>query len=1046
MTYQKALLLFFVLLCGRIAFSQERTIKGKVTDEAGKGPVAGATVIVKGTNNAVSTDAQGAFAVKAPAGTVILIISSVGYATKEITASTSSGELTITLGTDSKQLGEVVVTALGITRQAKSLVYATQTVKPSQLTEVRDPNNVINGLQGKIANALIIQGSGGVGSGANIILRGSKSLQSTNTALIVVDGVPITNNTYTSATNDFGSVQSSDGAGDINADDIESMNVLRGASAAALYGSQAANGVLVIQTKKGKKSGVEVTFNSGIGFEKAWAMPKFQNIYAQGNNDTLKDNSLQGASWGPKMTGQSYVDYLGNSEKATPQPDNVKDFFRTGTNFTNYIGVAAGGEKTQSYLSYTNNYARGIIRNNDLNKHTFTYHISTTFNKHLSTDAKVTYINQSINGRPRTGEENSPVVDAYEMPRSVSIRQAMNYQTRDALGVTTPTPWASTYNSIYQNPFWMIYNTSIGEARNRINGYASVKYAITPWLNLTGRVNYDRSASHFEEKYQMGTLLWNTNYGGSYGITDVVYAQKWFDLILQGNNTITRDLKVDYLLGGLYQQVTSDVNSASTNGLTVVNKFNLNYASNPTTAQDGSEVQVHAAFGQANFSWRDAIYLTATARYDYNSTIAPPYRIFYPSVGASAILSELVTLPDAISFLKVSANYAKVGNGGQFAIRFPSYTFYPGAGNGNIGRTPTMPIAGLKPEQTTSKEGSLEAHFLKDRIGFTATYYHTNSVNQLLTVNIPVGTGYSNTYINAGNVENHGFELIVNGTPVRGRDFTWETQLNFSLNRNKVLKLTEDLKYIDIGGGNIRSAQPRIYEGGSMGDLYAHTWMKDSKGQLLVVGDASKPNYGAPLTTYGTSGPVSYIGNYNPRYNLGWTNTFTYKGFSLRVLLDGRIGGIIVSGTEMNLAASGIVDVTAKYREGGWNLGGVDNSGGAISKTINAQTFWQTVSGIRYGTGQLFTYDATNFRVRELSIGYDIPVHVDFIKSLRFSAVARNLLWIYRGKSKFDIPGLAKRTMWMDPDMSIGNGNFQGTEYGAMPSSRTMGFNLKATF
>ncbi len=1041
MIHQKLLLFVSMLLCCCIAFSQERTITGKVTDETNKGPVEGATVRIKGANSAVSTNSQGVFSIKAPAGNVTLVISFVGYATKEVIADASSSDLSVTLSTDSKQLGEVVVTALGIQRQQKSLVYATQSVKPQQLTEVRDANNVLNSLQGKVANALIVQGSGGLGSGAKIVLRGNKSIQGNNNALLVVDGVPITNNTYSTAGNDFGSLQSSDGAGDINPDDIESMNVLRGASAAALYGSQAANGVIVMTTKKGKRGEVNVTVNSGIGFEKPFSLPEFQNTYGQGISGNLADSSLQGASWGPKMTGQSYTDYLYKPAKLSAQPNNVKDFFQTGLNVTNYIGLSAGGDKTQSYLSYTNNYAKGIVRKNEMNKHTVTYRITSQLSKKLSSDAKITYINQSIKGRPRAGEENSPVFDAYQMPRSVSTEQAMQYQSFNTFATPVPTNWPSTNNSIYGNPYWMIYNTNITEDRNRIIGYLSLKYQITPWLAIRGNINLDRATSRIQERYQQGTLLWNTNAGGTYAIADVIYQQKWYDVYLEGSNKLGRDIKLDYHIGTLYQDNQATVNVASSNGLNVINKFDLNYATNPTTTSSGSEVQVQAAFAQANLSWKDAIYVDGTVRTDWNSTVRSPYRIVYPSVGVSAILSELIKdMPQSISFLKLSANYAKVGNGGAYGVRFPSFTFYPGAGNGNIGRTPTVPIPGLEPEMTTSKEIGLEARFINDRIGFNLTYYHTNSKNQLLQISLPVATGYSNQYINAGNIENHGLELVVTGMPIKNRDFSWETQLNLSLNRNKVIKLSDDLKQTDLGGANQRSAQPRVKEGGSYGDLYAHRWLKNDKGQYLV--DAS----GTPFTSYTSGDPIGLIGNFNPRYNVGWTNTFTYKGFSLRVLMDGRIGGILVSGTEMNLAFSGITKATEKFREGGLNMGGVDASGNPVTQTITAQKFWTTVSGQRYGVGEFFAYNATALRMREVSLGFDIPLHMDFVKSLRVSAVARNLFWIYRGKSILDIPGLGKRTMWMDPDISNGNGVFQGTEYGAIPTTRTLGFNIKATF
>jgi len=1042
MIYQKLLLFVSTLLCCSMAFSQEGTITGRVSDETSKGPVAGATVKVKGTGNQVSTNNEGIFTIKVPTGNFTLVISSIGYATKEVAANSSSAGLVITLGTDSKQLGEVVVTALGISRQSKSLVYATQSIKPSQLTEVRDPNNVINSLQGKVANAIITQGSGGLGSGARIVLRGNKSVQGDNNALIVVDGVPINNDTYSAAGNDFGSVQSSDGASNINPDDIESMTVLRGASAAALYGSQAGNGAIIITTKKGRKNETSVVVNSGVGMEKPFAIPDFQNTYGQGLGGVIADSSQKGASWGPKMTGQSYIDYLYKTNHMTAQPNNVKDFFRTGMSLNNSISFATGSEKVQSYLSYTNNYGNGIIRNNDLNRHTFDWRITNQISKRLSTDAKISYITQIVKDRPRTGEENSPVFDAYEMPRSLSTADAKNYQYFDDHNVSNPTNWPSTNNSIYQNPYWMIYNTAINESRNRVIGFVSMKYQLTPWLSVRGSGNLDRTSDRIEQKYQQGTLLWNTNAGGSYAITDLARTDKWFDLILEGSNQLSSDMKLSYHAGAIYQDRLYEENISSTNGLNVANKFNLNFATNPQTTSSGSEIQTQSVFGQATFSWKDMIFVDGSIRTDWNSTVPTPYHFTYPSIGVTAILSDMMkSLPSAISFLKVSANYAQVGNGGQFGVRNASFTFFPGAGNGGIGRGTILPIPGLKPEMVKSYEFGLESRFINDRIGFTLTYYHSNSTNQLLTIPLPVGTGYASKYLNAGNIENHGLELVVNGTPVKGKDFSWDVQLNLSLNRNKVIKLSDELKSADLAGGDQRSALPRVQEGGSFGDLYAHHWLKNDKGQYLVNAD------GTPYTSYVSGDPIAFIGNFNPRENLGFTNTFQYGRFNLRVLVDGRIGGVIESGTEMNLAFSGITKGTEKYREGGWNLGGVTTGGAANSTPINAQQFWTTVSGQRYGVGEFFAYSATNFRVREVSFGYDIPVaSTHMIKSLRFSVVARNLFWLYRGSSILDIPGLGKRKMWMDPDMSNGNANYQGTEYGALPSTRTLGFNLRATF
>ncbi|MEX6686586.1 SusC/RagA family TonB-linked outer membrane protein [Danxiaibacter flavus] len=1027
----KGALIIPLLFLGLLLHAQTRTIKGKVLSATNK-PIPGASVLVKGTSKGTATETDGSFTLST-SGKVILVVSSIGYTNVEVSVDASESTVPdIVLAESTSVANEVVVTALGITRQSKTLVYATQSVKPSELTGVRDANNVLNSLQGKVANAVITQGSGGPGSGARIVLRGNRSLQGDNNALIVVDGVPINNDTYSTAGSDFGSVQGSDGASNINPDDIESMTVLKGASAAALYGSQAGNGVLVITTKKGRKDRIAVDVNSGIAIETPFALPKVQNSYGQGNGNTLDPSS--GESWGAKMTGQSYTNYLGQSRTYSSQPDNIKDFFRDGLSLNNSIGISGGSDKMQTYLSYTNNNIQGIIPKNDLMRNTVTLRVSNQLGKHFSTDAKVTYINQHIMNKPRTGEENAPVIDIYQIPRNVAITDAQNSETFNSLGIPVPTAWPSTLSSIYQNPYWMINRTALNETRDRIMGFISAKYQINDWLNLTGRANIDRRIDKLEELYSQGTILWATQAGGYYAKTNITTTQQWYDLILEGHNKIAKDLNVTYHAGAIYQDATFESNRSQADGLNVTNKFSLNFATNPALISSANEVQTQSVFGQASFSFKDALFLDASIRNDWDSRLPSPYSYQYYSVGGSAVLSDLFTLPKSISFLKANINYAEVGNGGQFGLLKTTYAYNQGAGNGSLTRSSTLPIPGLKPEIVKNIEAGVEARFLKDRIGFSATWYKSNSFNQLLQIGLPVATGYANKYINAGNIQNQGFELIVNATPVKTPNFSWDMTVNFSLNRSKVKEISSDLKIVYLGGGYGRSATPIAQEGGAYGDLLAFKWQRDGKGNYVV------DSLGRPIAT----GAQEYIGNFNPKENIGFTNTFTYKRFSLRILMDGRVGGTMVSGTEMNLAFSGITEGTEKYREGGWNLHGVSSSGSSVGATIKAQDFWQIASGKRYGNGEFFAYDATSFRVRELSLGYDIPVKPGFfIKGLKVAASARNLLWLYRGSSTLDIPGLDKRKMWFDPDMSLGNGNYQGVEYGTLPATRTFNFNLR---
>lgn len=1026
--------ILFLVVC--VPVMAQQAVSGRVTSSGDDSPLPGVSILVKGTTTGTSTDADGRFSLAVPDNNAVLVLSFIGFAPQEITVGNRTN-IDVQMSEDATELGEVIVTALGIPRETKTLVYATQTVKPTELTEVRDANNVLNSLQGKVANALITQASGGPGSGAKIVLRGNRSIQGSNNALIVVDGVPISNNTNGTVTSDFGGVQGSDGASSINPDDIESMTILRGASAAALYGSQAGNGVIVITTKRGTKDRVSVTINSGITAESPFILPALQNQYGQGNSGVM--NGASGESWGAKLTGETFTAYNGEQRKYSAEPDNIKDFFRTGVSLNNSIGISGGSEKTQTYLSYTNNKVQGIMPRNDMNRHTMNLRLSNQVSKKFSTDAKVTYILQDIDSKYRNGEGQSAIMDLYLIPRNVSLTDVQHFENINNLGVPVPAPYPSTNLALWENPYWIVNRSEINEGRNRLMGFISAKYNITDWLHLTGRANLDNISDRVETLRHQGTLGISPSGGGAYHRNEITDTQKWFDIMLNGNNKITDDLKIDYRAGAILQDNNRDELFNNAVGLNVPNKFSLNFASNPNLFHRRVQTQTQSVFGQINLAFKEAIFLDASLRNEWDSRLPSPYSFSYPSIGLSAIVSDLVVLPQAISFLKFSGNYAKVGNGGLAQVRFNTYNYAQGAGNGYISRSVTKAIGDLKPEIVTNAELGIDAKFMENRLGFQFTVYKSNSENQLLRVSVPVAIGFSNQYINAGNIENKGLELVVNATPVRSGNFTWDIDFNLGINRNKIIELTETVKQFNLEGFS-RSATPIIKEGGSYGDMIGFKWMKHENGKYLVTAD------GRPLSSI-TTGELEHIGNFNPRALMGLTNSLRFKGISMRLLIDGRIGGTVVDGTEQIMAFNGIPEVTAEFREGGWNLGGVSAEGAPVTATINAQQYWTTASGGRYGSAEFFAYDATNFRIRELSLGYSIPLSGSFpIKEARLSLIGRNLMFLYRGSSTLAIPGVGKRKMSFDPDMSLGNGNWQGISYGTFPSTRSIGFNLQLTF
>ncbi|MCW3112224.1 MAG: SusC/RagA family TonB-linked outer membrane protein [Segetibacter sp.] len=1029
MLQQKKLFLLFLLLWGMSAQAQNRLLKGRVLSQ--QVPVAGATVSLSGVGSGTASDNNGNFSLQVPQGNITLLISSVGYSTLNKEVKAGENNILINLGQQDSELERVVVTALGITRKAKSIPYATQTVSAKTLTEVRDPNNILNSLQGKIAGALITQSPGGVGSGARIVLRGNRSIQGTNSALVVIDGVPV----YSEVFNNMATT--------INPDDIESMTVLKGASAAALYGSQAGNGVLVITTKKGSRDKISVNFTSNIVSESAFALPAMQNEYGQGSGGLIDGNS--GSNWGAKLQGQNYKNHFGEDASYIAHPDNVKDFFRTGWNYNNSISVSGGNEKAQTYLSYTNNNIKGIIPSNDLMKHVVNLRVSNQISKRFSTDAKITYLKQNIANIPRSGDGNTPMMDIMQISRNISTADARRYQVVDLFGIPNRTPWPSTFPGLYGNPYWVVNNDQTEEDRDQILGFLSAKFKLTDWLDITGRANLDRTIYKRETRTKLNTVAYGMTNGGNYSETDLTTMQQWYDVMLNGKNSIGENFTVDYSAGAIYQDALLDGVVKNSGGLNKANMFNLAFAKATTSSVNYSKIQTQSVFGQFNVAYKNMLFVDGSIRNDWDSRLPAPHAYQYYSTGVSAILSDMVKLPTAISFLKLGLNYAEVGNGGQFGVINEQFTFTPGLSEGMLQRGSTLPMKNLKPEIIRNFEANLEARFLNNRLGLELSVYQSNSFNQLLQMTVPSASGYTAMYINAGNIQNKGVELVLNAVPIKSRNFKWESNLNVGLNRNKVISLADGITEVYLGSHMDWGARGMVKVGGSYGELIGHRWARGKNGQFLV-----KAN-GTPMSTSESGDGTSVLGNFNPKAILGFTNNFSYKALNLRVLVDGRVGGMIMSGTEQNMSHTGLSEGTKYNREGGWNLGGVDKQEAPVNVAINAQQFWQSVSGKRNsGIGEIFGYDATNFRVRELSLGYSLPVQKwlssNVVKGITVSAVFRNLLWIYRGSSLLDIPGIGKRKMSYDPDAAGGNGNNMGIDYGNYPTTRTAGFTVNVNF
>ena len=1023
---KKHLFLFGVLLYGYcLGVNGQASVRGTVTSSDGE-PIIGANVIELGSNNGTVTDLDGNYQLKVGPN-AILEFTYTGYVSQKFTVGTQT-IINVSLA-EGVALSEIIVTALGISRERKSLSYAAQTIQGGQLTQVRDAN-FVNTLQGKVAGLVVTSASSGVGGATRVNLRGNRSIQSSNNALFVVDGVPVDNSTPGQVGNDFGGYNGSDGVANINPDDIESINVLKGAAASVLYGSRAANGVILITTKKGSAGAISVDVNSGAQFDAPLTLPQLQNEYGQGNGGAF--GAKASASWGPKMNNQAVTDWTGKSQNMVPQPNNISDFFQIGSSFNNSVGIKGGTDKVQSYFSFTNNQAAGVVPGNSLDRNTINLRISTNLSKKFSTDAKVTYVNQILNNKLRSGEESSEVMNLYKTPRSIRIEDMQNYESEAGV----PTYWTSS--SIYMNPYWTINRTSADEERTRTTGLVSATYQINDDIKVLARVSLDQYTDKGENTFFNNTLLFAW-LGGTYQKSFRQVQERNSELLLIGNKKLNNKVKLSYTFGVADVARKSDFTQTSANGLLVPNKFDLGFARNLAVGTGFIERDLQSVFGSVQVSLNDYLYFDVTARNDWSSTLPAPHSYFYPSLGLTAVLSDMVELPSFISFAKLRGSYTRVGNDAAPYLLTQTYSFSQGGVGGFINRDATQAFGELKPELTTSLEFGFDGRFFDNRIGLDVTFYKTNSINQLLSLPLAPASGFSNQYINAGDIENSGVELTLTGSPIKKNDLTWDVMLNYARNVNAIVALHPDIKQTFISSGFVRTAGVLVKEGGAYGDLYADGWARTPSGQLIMDGA------GKPLV----SSTQEYLGNFNPKFTLGLNNAFSFGKIRLNVLVDARIGGVMTSGSDASLAFDGSSAITTAYREGGWVLPGVTLSNNEyIPNTypINAETFWTTVSKGRYSWGQVFTYDATNVRIREAAVGYDITIKSQYVKKATLSIVARNLFFLAKGNAIIDIPGIPTRKMWFDPDVNLGAGNYQGVEFGTLPSSRSIGLNLSLSF
>ena len=1001
----------------RKASADNSTVRGRVVDVSGE-PLIGATIREKGGTRGTVTDIEGNFILSVPDGAV-LQVSFVGYESIEVSVG-GRKTLEIQLRENTVMLDNVIITALGLEKKEASLAYSIQKVKGEELTRMKEVN-MITALAGKAAGVQINKNSSGIGGSAKVSLRGIRSASGDNQPLYVIDGVPMLNigteQAYSAigGTANAGNRDGGDGISNLNPEDVESISILKGAPAAALYGSQAANGVILITTKKGNTAGQRnIYFSTGLTFDKAFSLPKMQNCY--GVSDVVD-------SWGEKA-------YL-------PISNELNDFFRTGLTSITSVSVNYGNEKIQTYFSYANTTGRGIVDKNQLTKHNINLReTAVMFNQRLKLDGNVNVMRQIVKNKPVSGGfYMNPLVGLYRFPRGEDLSYYKdNYEIYDPerkLGIQN---WHTFTEDFEQNPYWIQNRIQSKETRMRSIISLSANLRINSWLTVQARGSVDYISDKMRQKFYASTAPALCGANGRYIEMDYQETLIYGDVMAMGKRK-WEDFALDVAIGGSIndKNVNSTRYDSKNASLKYANVFNLaNIVMNGSASIDqkiDSRRQLQSVFGTAQVGYQDKVFLDLTARNDWASTLAYTSHeksgFFYPSAGLSFLIDKWIQLPEWISFAKLRGTYSKVGNDiPQFITNSVSHI----TAGGELQANDAAPFKEMEPEMTHSVEVGTEWRFFQSRLGFNLTYYRTNTHNQFFKLPALAGDMYAYRYVNAGDIQNRGWELTVDATPVLTPDFTWKTSLNFSSNRNKIKELHEELKELVYGPSSFSSSYAmKLVKGGSIGDIYGKAFVRDAEGNIVYQTEGD--HKGLPAVE--GEGNTIKVGNANPRFIMGWNHTFSYKGFSLYFLLDWRYGGKILSQTQAEMDLYGVSQVTALARDRGY----VTLEGQQID---NVKGFYKNIVGGRAGVTEYYMYDATNLRLREVSLNYTFPKKwmqkTKVLKDLQLAFVARNLCFLYK-KAPFD------------PDLVLSTGNDnQGIEVFGMPTTRSLGFTVKCEF
>ena len=1004
---KKLLLILIVLLASFAGVMAQIKVSGTVTDPDGSS-IPGAAIIQKGTTIGTTSNMEGKYSISVSSSNATLQFSFVGMKTVEEVV---NGRSVINVKMQSESLGitEVVVTALGIQRDKKTLTYASQQVSGEEMLKARD-QNFMNALSGKTAGLDIKTSSSGAGGSTKAVLRGNKSLVGLSEPLYVIDGIPMVNNKG-GQPDSYGGTDGGDGLSSLNSDDIESINVLKGANASILYGSQGANGVVLITTKKGKEGKVNVTISSSTMVESVSGLPDFQFSYG--------------------ATGGS--DYSWSKSKGNYMTSYIKDFFQKGITATNSISVSGGNNKTTTYFSYSNVSATGVLPTNKYSKNNFSFNQSTKlFNDKLTISSNVMFSTEVSKNRPGAGYYNNPLTGLYLFARERDFESyKTNYQVLNKDRNLNMMNWYSTEEKM-NNPYWEINNNPKLNTSYRAIASLKLSWDITKKLKFDIRGNIDYNDKLNDYRYAAAGNSVSVSPNGSWNYSKFNDKSIYTDGILSYNDKFG-ELSLTALVGASYLHNVFNNGMSVANGTTSLmypNFFSFtNMPYNVMFGQSMYNVIKQGAFANVQLGFKEMLFLDISGRNDWASTLALTgnQSYLYPAVGLTAIVSQMITLPEVISFAKVRGSLSKTANEVPYNVVNPRNGI-GGAGTpsgiGGISRNTQVPFTNLKPEEISGTEYGAELRFFGGRIGTEFTYYSDVSKNQFLTLSAPSGSGYTYYYVNAGEITNKGFELTVDAEPVKTSNLTWKSSVNLSQNKNKIVTLIESNPDYQVGGDNEGFAAI-IKAGGSFNDVWIYNFAKDAQGRIIL--DAK----GVPTK----AAKQEKVGNVNPDFILGWNNTVNFKDFYVSALVNGKFGGVAFSKTEAFLDSYGVSKRTGDVRDAGSTMPINAVQGTTAVTSIDPVVYYGAV-GDRNRIMEPYIFSRTNVRLAQLVIGYNLNVQKLKlpVKEASISLIGRNLFFFYK-KAPYD----------PEQSMSTAN-NMQSNEVFSMPATRTYGVNLKVTF